>query len=183
VKYNAGTFGVTAAVFQITQPNVFTTTAGRLVDDGEQRNRGLELSTFGQPLSGLRLLGGVTFIDAEQTKTLNGINNGKDAIGVPKVNVVINGEYDIYALPGLTLTGRISSFSEAQADNANTQSIPGWTTFDAGVRYVTHLSGNKVTLRANVMNLADKNYWNSVSRSFITMGAPRTALLSATIDF
>lgn len=183
VKYNAGTFGVTAAVFQITQPNTFTTTAGRLVDDGEQRNRGLELSTFGQPLSGLRLLGGVTFIDAEQTKTQDGINNGKNAIGVPKVNVVINGEYDIYALPGLTLTGRISSFSEAQANNANTQSIPGWTTFDAGARYVTHISGNKVTLRANVMNLADKNYWNSVSRSFITMGAPRTALLSATIDF
>jgi iron complex outermembrane recepter protein len=182
VKYNAGTFGVTAAIFQITQPNTYTT-SNRLVDDGEQRNRGLELSTFGQPLSGLRLLGGVTLIDAEQTKTLNGTNNGKDAIGVPKVNVVINGEYDIFAVPGLTLTGRISSFSEAQADNANTQSIPGWTTFDAGARYVTQISGNKITLRANVMNLADKNYWNSVSRSFITMGAPRTALLSATIDF
>jgi iron complex outermembrane recepter protein len=182
VKYNAGTFGVTAAVFQITQPNTYTT-SNRLVDDGEQRNRGLELSTFGQPLSGLRLLGGVTFIDAEQTKTQGGINNGKDAIGVPKVNVVINGEYDIFAVPGLSLTGRISGFSEAQANAGNTQSIPGWTTFDAGARYVTHISGNKVTLRANVMNLADKNYWNSVSRSFITMGAPRTALLSATIDF
>ncbi|MBF4990824.1 TonB-dependent receptor [Methylophilus sp. QUAN] len=182
VKYNAGTFGVTAAVFQITQPNTYTT-SNRLVDDGEQRNRGLELSTFGQPLSGLRLLGGVTFIDAEQTKTQDGINNGKDAIGVPKVNVVINGEYDIFAVPGLSLTGRISGFSEAQANAGNTQSIPGWTTFDAGARYVTHISGNKVTLRANVMNLADKNYWNSVSRSFITMGAPRTALLSATIDF
>ncbi|WP_024929994.1 TonB-dependent receptor [Methylophilus sp. OH31] len=182
VKYNAGTFGVTAAVFQITQPNTYTI-SNRLVDDGEQRNRGLELSTFGQPLSGLRLLGGVTFIDAEQTKTQDGINNGKDAIGVPKVNVVINGEYDIFAVPGLSLTGRISGFSEAQANAGNTQSIPGWTTFDAGARYVTHISGNKVTLRANVMNLADKNYWNSVSRSFITMGAPRTALLSATIDF
>jgi iron complex outermembrane recepter protein len=183
VKYNAGTFGVTAALFQITQPNVFTTTAGRVVDDGEQRNRGLELSTFGQPFSGVRLIGGVTFIDAEQTATLNGINDGKDAIGVPKVSVVINSEYDIFAVPGLTLTGRISGFSEAQADVGNTQSIPGWTTFDAGARYVTQLSGNKVTFRANIMNLANKDYWNSVSRSFITMGAPRTALISATIDF
>lgn len=183
VKYNAGTFGLTAALFQISQPSSFTNSANRLVNDGEQRNRGLELSTFGQPFSGVRLLGGVTFIDAEQTKTLNGVNDGKDAIGVPKVNIVINGEYDIFALPGLTLTGRISSFSEAQADVGNTQSIPGWTTFDAGARYVTQVSGNKVTLRANIMNLADKDYWNSVSRSFITMGAPRTALISATIDF
>lgn len=183
VKYNAGTFGVTAAVFQITQPSAYTNAARRFVNDGEQRNRGLELSTFGQPFSGVRLLGGVTLIDAEQTKTLNGINDGKEAIGVPKVNVVINGEYDIFAVPGLSLTGRISSFSEAQADAGNTQSIPGWTTFDAGARYVTHLSGNTVTFRANVMNLTDKGYWNSVSRGFITMGAPRTALISATIDF
>jgi iron complex outermembrane recepter protein len=183
VKYNAGTFGVTAAVFQITQPSTFTNAARRLVADGEQRNRGLELSTFGQPFSGVRLLGGVTFIDPEQTKTQNGLNDGKDAVGVPKVSVVINGEYDIFAVPGLTLTGRISGFGEAQADTANTQSIPGWTTFDAGARYATQISGNKVTLRANIMNLANKDYWNSVSRSFITMGAPRTALISATIDF
>ncbi len=183
VKYNAGTFGVTAAIFQITQPSAFTNTANRFVTDGEQRNRGLELSTFGQPLNGLRLLGGITLINAEQTKTLNGINDGRDAIGVPKVSVVINGEYDIFEIPGLTLTGRVNAFSDAQADAGNTQSIPGWATLDAGARYVTKLSGNNVTLRANIMNLADKDYWNSVSRSFITMGAPRTALISATIDF
>jgi len=183
VKYNAGTFGLTAAVFQITQPSAFTNAANRFVEDGEQRNRGLELSVFGQPLNGVRLLGGITLIDAEQTKTLNGVNDGKDAVGVPEVNVVINGEYDIFAIPGLTMTGRVTAFSDAQADVGNTQSIPGWTKLDAGTRYVTEVSGKVVTLRANVMNLADKSYWNSVSRSFITQGAPRTALISATIDF
>lgn len=183
VKYNAGKFGLTAAVFQISQPSAFTNAAGRFVEDGEQRNRGLELSTFGQPFSGVRLLGGITLIDAEQTKTLNGVNDGKDAVGVPKVNVVINGEYDIFAIPGLTLTGRVTAFSEAQADVGNTQSIPGWTQLDAGARYVTEVSGKVVTLRANVMNLTDRDYWNSVSRSFITQGAPRTALISATVDF
>lgn len=182
VKYNAGTFGLTAAVFQISQPNTYTT-AGRFVADGEQRNRGLELSTFGQPLNGVRLLGGVTLIDPEQTKTLNGVNEGKDAVGVPRVNVVINGEYDIFNIPGLTLTGRITAFGEAQADVGNTQSIPGWTRLDAGARYVTEVSGKAVTLRANLMNLTDRDYWNSVSRNFITQGAPRTALISATIDF
>jgi len=182
-KYNAGTFGLTAAVFQITQPSAFTNAANRFVEDGEQRNRGLELSTFGQPLHGVRLLGGITLIDAEQTKTLNGVNDGKDAVGVPKTNVVLNGEYDIFAIPGLTLTGRVSAFSEAQADVGNTQSIPGWTRLDAGARYVTQVSGKAVTIRANVMNLTDRDYWNSVSRGFITLGAPRTALISATVDF
>jgi iron complex outermembrane recepter protein len=183
VKYNAGSFGFTTAVFQISQPSAFTNAANRFVEDGEQRNRGLELSTFGEPLNGVRLLGGLTLIDAEQTKTLNGINDGKDAVGVPKVSIVLNGEYDIFDIPGLTLTGRVTSFSDAQADVGNTQSIPGWTSIDAGARYVTHVSGKAVTLRANVMNLTDRNYWNSVSRGFITQGAPRSALISATIDF
>lgn len=183
VKYNAGTFGVTAAVFQISQPSTYTNSANLFVADGEQRNRGLELSTFGQPLRGVRLLGGITLIDAIQTKTRNGLNDGKDAIGVPKVNIVLNGEYDLLGIPGLTLTGRINSFSSAQADVGNTQRIPGWTTLDAGARYVMQVSAKPVTLRFNLINVTDKSYWNSVSRSFITMGAPRTALLSATIDF
>lgn len=183
VKYNAGTFGVTAAVFQISQPSTYTNSANLFVADGEQRNRGLELSTFGQPLRGVRLLGGITLIDAIQTKTRNGLNDGKDAIGVPKVNIVLNGEYDLLGIPGLTLTGRINSFSSAQADVGNTQSIPGWTTLDAGARYVMQVSAKPVTLRFNLINVTDKSYWNSVSRSFITMGAPRTALLSATVDF
>jgi iron complex outermembrane receptor protein len=141
------------------------------------------LATFGQPLRGVRLLGGITLIDAVQTKTLNGINNGKDAIGVPKVNVVLNGEYDVEALPGFTLTGRINAFSGAQANSSNTQSIPSWQTLDVGARYVTQVAGKAVTFRGNVINLTDKNYWNSVSRGFITLGAPRTLLLSASVDF
>ena len=53
---------------------------------GEQRNRGLELSVFGNPVRGLRVLGGLTLIDAEQRVTAGGINQGKDAIGVPEKN-------------------------------------------------------------------------------------------------
>ncbi|MNR90895.1 Ferrichrome receptor FcuA precursor [compost metagenome] len=183
VKYNAGTFGLTAAVFQIAQPNALRNASGFYAADGEQRNRGLELSTFGQPLRGVRLLGGVTLIDAVQTKTLGGAFNGKDAIGVPKVNIVLNGEYDVDAIQGFTLTGRINAFSSAKANQTNTQSIPGWRTLDVGARYVTQVAGKAVTFRANVINLTNRNYWNSVSRGFITLGAPRTALLSASIDF
>ena len=102
---------------------------------------------------------------------------------MPKVNVVLNGEYDVDGLQGLTLTGRLNAFSGAQANAANTQSIPGWHTLDVGARYITQIAGKAVTFRGNVINLANKNYWNSVSRGFITLGAPRTVLLSASIDF
>lgn len=182
IKYDAGAFGLTAAVFQIAQPNTFTNIQGIFVADGEQRNRGIELSIFGQPLNGMRLLGGFTFLDAEQTRTREGVNDGKEAIGIPRYNLVLNSEYDLAALPGLTFTGRITAFSEAQADAGNTQSIAGWGTVDLGGRYTTDLSGKALTFHVNFLNLADKSYWNSVSRSFLTSGAPRTLLVSATLD-
>ncbi|MDO8826161.1 TonB-dependent receptor [Methylophaga sp.] len=183
IKYDAGNFGVTAAVFQIKQPNTFTNSDNVFAADGEQRNRGLELSIFGQPIKGMRLLGGFTYINAEQTKTQNGVNDGNDAIGIPRFNVVLNGEYDIQAIQGLTLTSRITAFSEAQADVGNTQSIQGWGRFDLGGRYVTEVSGKALTFHVNLINVADKSYWNSVSRGFITSGAPRTLLVSTSIDF
>lgn len=183
IKYDGGNYGLTAAVFEIKQPNTFTNTSNVFVADGEQRNRGVELSIFGEPVRGMRLLGGLTYIQAKQTRTQNGVNDGNDAVGIPRFNVVLNGEYDIQALPGLTLTSRITAFSEAQADVGNTQSIPGWGRLDIGGRYVTEVSGKALTFHVNLINVADKTYWNSVSRGFITSGAPRTLLVSTSIDF
>jgi len=183
VKYDAGTFGFTAAVFEISLPSTLINSANVFIADGEQRNRGLELSTFGQPLEGLRLIGGLTLLDAKQTRTQGGINDGKDAVGVPDTNLVLNAEYDLASIAGLTLTSRINAYSGAEADVGNTQSIPGWETLDLGARYATQLAGKNLVLRANILNVTDKNYWNSVSRGFLTMGAPRTILLSASVDF
>lgn len=88
-------------------------------EGGEQRNRGIELSAFGEPVLGIRVLGGVTLLDAEQTKTLNGVNDGNDAIGVPKLQANIGGEWDVPGLDGLTFTSLVVHTGKqyASADN------------------------------------------------------------------
>ena len=73
---------MSAALFSTAQPSAFVQDR-RFGVFGEQRNRGLELSVFGTPARGLRLLGGLTLLDAEQRRTAGGLNEGKDAIGVP----------------------------------------------------------------------------------------------------
>jgi iron complex outermembrane receptor protein len=70
---------------------------------GEQRNRGLELSLFGNLVRGVRLLGGLTLLDAERRRTAGGINQGNNVIGVPKTQLNIGGEWDVNALPGLSM--------------------------------------------------------------------------------
>jgi len=70
-------------------------------------------------------------------------------------------------------------------DAANTQSIPSWTRFDAGVRYTfERKDGKPIAVRFNVENLFDLNYWASANSTIgLAMGAPRTFLLSLSADF
>lgn len=68
VKAVRGDLLATAAVFQITKPSgqMYGTVYSA---DSEQRNRGLELALSGTAVAGVRLLGGVTLLDAELTRT------------------------------------------------------------------------------------------------------------------
>uniref|UniRef100_UPI000F068757 TonB-dependent receptor n=1 Tax=Pseudomonas viridiflava TaxID=33069 RepID=UPI000F068757 len=64
-------------------------------------------------------------------------------------------------------------------DEANRHDIPSFTTFDLGARYAMPVADNKLTLRANVSNLANKEYWlNSYY-----LGDPRTLTFSAQLEF
>jgi iron complex outermembrane receptor protein len=186
-KYDFGTVALTTSLFEIEQPNAFTDTAtNRFTLSGLQRNRGLEFNVFGEPLPGMRLLGGVTFIDAKLVNTAAGQFDGKVAPGVPDTAFNLYGEYDLppWLAPGLTLTGRAIYTSRMFYNQANTQSVPDWTRFDAGLRYVVEgVTAKPVVLRATVQNVFDNSYWASAARGFLAVGAPRTFILSAQVDF
>lgn len=186
-KYDFGTVSVTAALFQIEQPSAFTDPGTRRFSvSGLQRNRGIELNVFGEPFAGVRLLGGVTFMDAKLVSTVGGTFNGNAAPGVPDTAFNLYGEYDLppWLAPGLTVTGRAIYTSSMFYNQANTQSVPDWTRFDAGLRYTFEgPTGKPVVLRAIVENLLDDSYWASAARGFLAVGAPRTFILSASVDF
>lgn len=183
LKYDAGSFGASAALFQIKQPVSFVNGANFLVVDGEQRNRGLELSLFGEVASNLRLNAGLALFDAVQSKTLNSSNDGKKAIGIPDHNLVLGAEWDITALPGLTLTGRLTKVSSQIASANNAQSIPGFDSYDLGLRYSTRIAGRPTVFRLAVENVANSSHWLSVRTGFLARSTPRTALLSVSTDF
>jgi iron complex outermembrane receptor protein len=172
----------TLSLFQIEQPSGYTDSISNLFKvAGEQRNRGLELSAIGELTRGLRLSGGASVIDARFTQTDGGLQNGKAVPGVARLGVNLGAEWDVAALPGLTLTGRVIHTGRQQVDPDNTQRIPAWTRLDLGARLA--LAGAPVTLRLNVNNAADRSYWASSFGSRLTLGAPRTVTLSATATF
>ncbi|AZD22488.1 TonB-dependent ferric achromobactin receptor protein [Pseudomonas chlororaphis subsp. aurantiaca] len=188
-KYDAGAFALTAAVFRIKQPAYETNATTRVFGpNGKRQNDGVELSVFGEPLKGFRLLGGVMYIDSELKDTTNGTFDGNRAPATPKYNVNLGAEWDVPKVQGLTLTARGIYSSSQYLDQANSKEIDSWERFDLGARYAFKLDDKDITLRANVENVLDKRYWSSAGASDdsepgLTLATPRTLLLSATVGF
>lgn len=185
-KYDNGDYAFTTALFDITQPNTYESTTlhqgkPRLSYDGEQRNRGIEISVFGQIDEHWRLIGGVAYLDPTISKSSNPKTEGNHAAGLSKWVAKAGLEWDTPFAHGLTLSANITSQSKQYVNAENSYYVPGVTTYDVGLRYKTKLAGNELTLRASVENLSNKAYW--VVPLSNGQGAPRAFLASATLSF
>lgn len=186
VKYDGIGIGGSLAAFR-TERAVGAVSDGVFREGGDQQNQGLELSIFGEPVLGVRVLGGVTLIDTEMQDTDNGTYDGNHAIGVPKTQANIGGEWDVPGLGGLTLTSRVVYTSKQYTDLDNNRELPSWTRLDLGARYSMNVQERDVTLRARLDNVTGRDYWASAGgytdRGYLVLGAPRTLSVSATVDF
>ncbi len=189
VKWNAGTFTNTLALFEIDKPMLVTegsTAQPTYADGGEKRVRGVEWNTFGEIAQGVRVLGGVTYTQGTQVKTSYGRYNGNTAVGAPRWQVNTGVEWDTPWVPGLTLTGRVQATSRQYADSANNIEIPGWGQVDLGARYATKVNGRDVVLRLNVNNVFNKYYYAGIfsdTTPIATLGPARSVMASAAITF
>ncbi|WP_299175405.1 TonB-dependent siderophore receptor [uncultured Brevundimonas sp.] len=186
IKYDGGGFGGTFSVFRTTLPSAYVED-NVFAANGEQENRGVEASVYGELSPGLRLLGGVTWLDAELKRTAGGTMDGKSPIGVPEFQGNLNLEWDMPQVAGLTLEGRVVHTGGQPVSADNTVELDAWTRFDAGVRYAFEASGRPMTVRARVENVADEDQWVAVGgypgANYLTLGAPRTLSLSISAEF
>ncbi|MDT0139523.1 TonB-dependent siderophore receptor [Acidovorax sp. PRC11] len=182
VKVDWGRITTQAAIYQIKRPSAFTDPVTNIYSfGGEQRNRGLELTAYGEVQRGLRLMASAAFNDAQLTRTAGGVNQGNDAAGVPDRTFNLGLDWDTPWVPGLSLNGRVIHTSSVYADAANRLRVGNWTRLDIGARYATRVANKPVVFRASLENAFDKNYW--VVSNYVTVGAPRTLMLSAAVDF
>lgn len=188
-KYDLGQVAFTASAFRIRQPAYETNPTSRVFGpNGKRDNRGIELSVFGEPVQGVRVLGGVMYIDSELTDTIGGAYDGNRAPATPEYNVNLGAEWDVPGVNGLTLTARGIHSSSQYLDQNNSKEIDGWERYDLGARYAFKVDATQITLRASVENVLDDRYWSSAGASDdsepgLTLSTPRTYLLSATVGF
>jgi iron complex outermembrane receptor protein len=178
VKVDTGRYGGTVSVFQSRKPT-YALVGDTFEQSSTQRNRGAELSVYGEAMPGLRVLGGASLLDTDLA--------GKDAIGSPKSQFNLGLDFDVPGVSGLALDVRGVHTARQFADAANTQVVPSWSRFDIGGRYAFDVSAHEVTLRAGVNNVANRNYWASSGgypgQGYLTVGAPRTFTFSGTFAY
>lgn len=191
IKFDSGELGGGLAYFTTDKPRAFTDisnpNAPRFSTSGEDRHQGIELTSFGMLSEDVKLLGGVTWLDAEQRETGNVSLDGNDVIGVPNWQANLGAVWEVPYLQGLALDGRVVYTGSRYADAANELELSSWTRFDLGARYTTSVSGKALTLRARVNNVFDRDYWASAggfeNNGYLVLGAPRVISLSASMDF
>ncbi len=182
MKVDWGQLTTQAAVYQIRRPASITDPATNLFSfDGEQRNRGVELTAYGELQRGLRLMASAAFQSARLTKTAGEINQGNDAAGVPERTFNLGLDWDVPGVQGFSLNGRVINTSAVYADAASSLRVDAWTRLDIGARYAMKVADKPVTLRASLENVTDRQYW--VVSNYVTVGAPRTLMMSAAVDF
>ena len=196
LKYDGGHYGATLSAFTLARPNAIVTdrntvdgvTSGVISDAGEQQVRGVEAVLYGSPLDGLSLIGGLTWLDAELERTDGGLDEGNTPIGIPDWRASLNARYDINALDGLSVDGRVSYADRQFTNTANTVSIPDILRFDLGASYrIANRRDQDVVLRARLENLTDKAGFVSTGgfpgANYLVQAEPRTVLLSVEYGF
>lgn len=190
-KVDFGKVRVTTAYFTTKKPRGFVNAANVFTSQGEEEHQGIELMTYGQLTPSLRVLGGVTWLDAKQKNTGSSATEDKQTIGIPDRQANFGLEWDAFMVPGLTLDARVITTGHVYANATNTQRLPGWTRLDIGARYATELKGHLFTVRGRIDNVTDRDYWASAGGAasdtgnygYLVLGAPRTVTVSAQLDF
>ncbi|MFY9109906.1 TonB-dependent receptor, partial [Aliarcobacter butzleri] len=173
---------LTSALFRIEKANQYSnneTPMPKYVQDGEQVHQGIELTFTGKVTDDLTLFGGGTLMDLSIEKSNDKSLEGKKPTNAATKMAKLYAEYNIPQISGLTLTGGAYYTGEKYGDDLNTDKIPSYTLYDAGLRYKTKLDKYPTTFLLNVANLTGKDYWASSSY----LGDPRCVAFSMKMEF
>lgn len=179
IKASVGNLLLTSAIFEIEKAYQYTEINGgssTYRQSGRQNHKGIEFGATGKVTDQWTVISGLTLLDPTIKKSDLA---GNDPINVPKQFAKVYSEYALSQVPGLTMTGGIYYTGKQYADDINADRLPSVVTVDIGARYHTVVSNHPLTLRLNINNLFDKNYWlNSYY-----VGAPRSVAFSANLQF
>ena len=191
VKYDWQRLSLSATLFQMRQAYQYSQPDGAghftYVQQGEQKNTGLELAANGWVTQRLQVSASVAAIRSRVSGSGTPEYEGHQTINVPTLRASLYGDYALPWVDGLALLGGVQYSGKKYANQQGNVQAASYAVFNMGSRYSTRIEGYDTVFRLTVDNLFDKRYWRDVGDymgdNYVFQGAPLTARLSASIDF
>ena len=174
------------SVFDIRRSHEFTNADKVFVQAGQEQHRGIEATIEGRATRDLHYGASLLALKTEQSGTGVADFDGKRVTDVPDFKSSAWLDYSVPQLPGVKLNALWRYSGTKSFDPANTVNVPAYHLFDAGAAWTTRVAGKAATVRLQVTNVFDKFYWRDVTPAlggYLLTGTPRTARLSAQVDF
>lgn len=190
VKYDWRRISFAAAVFQTHQAYQYAKPEdGKFtyVQQGQQKNTGLELSANGWATDRLQIATSVAAIRARVSNSGTPEYEGHQAINVPTLRASVYADYALPWVNGLALLGGVQYSAKKYANRTGNVEVGDYAVVNVGSRYTTKVDGYETVFRLSVDNLFDKRYWRDAGEymgdDYLFQGAPLTARLSASVNF
>lgn len=176
---------LTAALFRTEKTNARTTGASPgdppIVLDGEQVVQGVEFSVAGRITPEWQVLGGYAYMHSEITDSNVPSEVGAEFANTPDHSFSLWTTYDLpLNLQAGFGTQYVGDRYNSQSGSPTVRVAEGYWLFDAMLAW--QLS-ELVTLRVNVLNLADEEYIGSVGGGHFIPGPGRSAMVTAMFTF
>ncbi|WP_327438489.1 TonB-dependent siderophore receptor [Pseudomonas donghuensis] len=190
IKRNWQRLSLSAALFQLRQAYQYSQPDGAggftYVQQGQQKNIGLELGASGWLTSNLQINASAAAIRARVKNSGTADYEDHQALNVPNLRAAVQADYSL-PIAGLALLGGARYSASKYANQAGTVEVGSYAVFDLGSRYSTRIGGYDTVLRLMVDNVFDKRYWRDAGEylgdGYLFQGAPRTARVSASVSF
>ena len=179
LKWDTKKFAGSFSVFSLEQENAYADAAKVYGYHGRQKNRGAQVTVFGELSPKFSLVGGLMYLKATQT---GGANDGRELHATPNWNASLMAEYKPDS--NWTAFGRLTYTGSAYLTPANQAKVPEWYRVDVGVQYEKPLAdGKAMRVGLNVFNVMDRRYWCARGNDVVALEGPRSIVLTFGYDF
>lgn len=179
LKWDTKKFAGSFSVFSLEQENAYADAAKVYGYHGRQKNRGAQVTVFGELSPKFSLVGGLMYLKATQT---GGANDGRELHATPNWNASLMAEYKPDS--NWTAYGRLTYTGSAYLTPANQAKVPEWYRMDVGVQYEKPLAdGKAMRVGLNVFNVMDRRYWCARGYDVVALEGPRSIVLTFGYDF
>jgi catecholate siderophore receptor len=172
---------LTTAIFRTETENARVAVAGGFQETiGDELVDGFEVGLSGRLSERWTMFGSYAFLDSEIVDDGPvGTSDGNEFPNTPRNSLSIWTSFAV--TPSFTIGGGATYVDERFGNTANTVSIPDYWRYDAMAAVEI---GQRLNLQINLQNLTDEVYFvRPYQNHYAALGAARSAVVSATIDF